>query len=417
MASDASWPEPHADRLGQDGSDLGLARRYRWVLFMIGLPLLVLVGALAANEYHYQRAQILADMEQTSTTHALALDAIAQSAGDHVRMQEWTADYFTDGRERPSRLRPNLTARAAAEEFDGLVLKGVPAEQRSLTGTDVTLETLDGFLAQLPNKVGRFWIADDHGVVLADSSATPGKAPEGASASLPPPWTLADVAAARNQEGRPYQRASHILVARHTAHAPWTLLHLVSERDVRRMLLRHFVPYGILLLALAAAFALGLFLLQREFIDPALELVRYIQRAARDATVEEPQLPPLWTTCAKVVSRTFAAHREARRELKESETFKSAIIDNAILAVITIDVDGRIVEFNPAAQAIFGHRLDDAKGETWPTSSFRSICAQRIGAACRATATRGSCGCSADAWKCRPCEPTAPSSPSRSRSP
>ena len=108
---------------------------------------------------------------------------------------------------------------------------------------------------------------------------------------------------------------------------------MVSEREVQRMLLPHFLLYGILLIALAAAFALGLSLLQREFI-----------------------------TWARIVARTSAAHRQARQELKESEAFKSAIIDNAMLAVITIDVAGRIVEFNPAAQAIFGHRLDDAKG-------------------------------------------------------
>jgi PAS domain S-box-containing protein len=175
--------------------------------------------------------------------------------------------------------------------------------------------------------------------------------------------TLADIEAAHQKGGQPLAKAGYTLIARTTAHAPWTLLYVVSDSEVGALLLPHFLPYAILLLALAATLPIALFVLQRELISPALQLVRYIQRVSRDPAAQEPELPRLWTTWVKVVSRTFAANRAAHQKLKESEAFKAAIVDNAILAVVTIDTSGCIVEFNPAAEAIFGHRLAEARGK------------------------------------------------------
>jgi PAS domain S-box-containing protein len=49
-------------------------------------------------------------------------------------------------------------------------------------------------------------------------------------------------------------------------------------------------------------------------------------------------------------------YREANRKLRESEAFKTSIVDSALLGVITIDEAGNIVEFNPAAVAMFGRQ-------------------------------------------------------------
>jgi PAS domain S-box-containing protein len=45
---------------------------------------------------------------------------------------------------------------------------------------------------------------------------------------------------------------------------------------------------------------------------------------------------------------------QARRALEASEEIKSSILDGALDAIVTIDRAGRIVEFNPAAERIFG---------------------------------------------------------------
>lgn len=51
-----------------------------------------------------------------------------------------------------------------------------------------------------------------------------------------------------------------------------------------------------------------------------------------------------------------------QERLRASETRKSAILDAALDAVITVDSQGLVIEFNSAASAIFGYRREDAIG-------------------------------------------------------
>jgi two-component system, cell cycle sensor histidine kinase and response regulator CckA len=66
-----------------------------------------------------------------------------------------------------------------------------------------------------------------------------------------------------------------------------------------------------------------------------------------------------------VVDRVLleAEHRRVQREgaaaLLESEARKTSILDSALDAVITIDQDGRIIDFNDAAVAMFGYARED----------------------------------------------------------
>ena len=50
------------------------------------------------------------------------------------------------------------------------------------------------------------------------------------------------------------------------------------------------------------------------------------------------------------------------QQLQESEALKSAIVDHALAALITSDDQGRIVEFNPSAEAMFQRRRGDVLG-------------------------------------------------------
>ncbi len=43
-------------------------------------------------------------------------------------------------------------------------------------------------------------------------------------------------------------------------------------------------------------------------------------------------------------------------QLQEAEALKSAIFDHALAAMVSSDAQGRVAEFNPAAEAMFGHR-------------------------------------------------------------
>jgi len=52
------------------------------------------------------------------------------------------------------------------------------------------------------------------------------------------------------------------------------------------------------------------------------------------------------------------------RALRESEAQKSAILQSALDAIITMDQEGRIVDFNPAAEALLHYRRKQVQGRT-----------------------------------------------------
>jgi PAS domain S-box-containing protein len=62
------------------------------------------------------------------------------------------------------------------------------------------------------------------------------------------------------------------------------------------------------------------------------------------------------------ISTDITERKRAEEALRRSEEGTRAIIDAALDAIIAMDHEGRIVEFNPAAERIFGHRSADVMG-------------------------------------------------------
>ena len=67
-------------------------------------------------------------------------------------------------------------------------------------------------------------------------------------------------------------------------------------------------------------------------------------------------------TAASVIARDVTARKRAEQALRESEARKGAILDAALDCIITMDHEGRILEFNPAAEEVFGYSRDEAIG-------------------------------------------------------
>jgi len=67
----------------------------------------------------------------------------------------------------------------------------------------------------------------------------------------------------------------------------------------------------------------------------------------------------------EIAERGLAGDRLRReeQELKRSEARKAAILDSALDCIVTIDHEGCITEFNPAAERTFGHRRDAVVGK------------------------------------------------------
>lgn len=64
-----------------------------------------------------------------------------------------------------------------------------------------------------------------------------------------------------------------------------------------------------------------------------------------------------------LVFRDVTKERAAENELRASEALKGAIIESAIDGLITMDHEGRIVEFNPAAERMFGYSREEIIGQ------------------------------------------------------
>jgi PAS domain S-box-containing protein len=83
--------------------------------------------------------------------------------------------------------------------------------------------------------------------------------------------------------------------------------------------------------------------------------------------IREPDEPLLRTitSIGHQIGQYLERHR-ATEALRESELRKSAILETALDAVVTIDADSRIIEFNPAAERTFGYTRDEAIGRNMP---------------------------------------------------
>ena len=78
----------------------------------------------------------------------------------------------------------------------------------------------------------------------------------------------------------------------------------------------------------------------------------------------------LWLIgCAGIIYAAWRLHRQEQKRsgmiatLMESEARKGAFLDTSLDAVISIGADGRIIDFNPAAEQIFGYRKDEVIGK------------------------------------------------------
>jgi PAS domain S-box-containing protein len=63
------------------------------------------------------------------------------------------------------------------------------------------------------------------------------------------------------------------------------------------------------------------------------------------------------------IGRNITARKQAEQALRESEARKSAMFETALDCIVSIDHEGRVVEFNPAAERTFGYRRAEALGE------------------------------------------------------
>jgi diguanylate cyclase (GGDEF)-like protein/PAS domain S-box-containing protein len=64
----------------------------------------------------------------------------------------------------------------------------------------------------------------------------------------------------------------------------------------------------------------------------------------------------------RIALTSITERKQAEAALQESEARKSAIVQTSLDCVVTIDHEGKILEFNPAAERVFGHQRAEVLG-------------------------------------------------------
>ena len=208
--------------------------------------------------------------------------------------------------------------------------------------------------------VGRFWVLDSDGQVVLDYVARD-HPPTGVMAAAPLTFPQDRIAAALAAP-LALEIGPALVSARSSALAPWIALYASDGADVRRRIVGDMWPYfagSVLLLALFLGIASFIW---QHFGEPSLRLVDFLRRQAADPAAGEPKVPNEWRPWLHLTRDTFAAWREAAAREQKTEALKSAIVDHALAAVVTTDEQGRIVEFNPAAQRMFSRSREEMIG-------------------------------------------------------
>jgi len=126
----------------------------------------------------------------------------------------------------------------------------------------------------------------------------------------------------------------------------------------------------ILALTLVAVFTLVIFLVSQHISGVLRRIARFSQRALGFGQTVAPhgnQLILLEDWIRDFIRTVLAARNEMRArhesELRDTNALRSSILEASLDSIITVDGSGRIIEFNPTAERIFGYGRDETLGK------------------------------------------------------
>lgn len=91
------------------------------------------------------------------------------------------------------------------------------------------------------------------------------------------------------------------------------------------------------------------------------EVLGVVEFFAREIREPDQQLLDMMATVGSRIGQ-FIERTEAEEAARESQARTAAILESALDCIISMDHRGRIIEWNPAAERVFGHRRDEAMG-------------------------------------------------------
>ena len=238
---------------------------------------------------------------------------------------------------------------------------------------DFRLEALQRIARSWQQPGTHVWVADSALRLLADATQAlrppPGQGLADTKVALPLaqrlPWTPTadELTALKAPKGALLRGDDWVLISAGRPGSPWLYVQAVPLQSLRVQVLPTLLPNALLGLTLLLVFVAGQWLFARWFVTPALRVLGYLRARSTDPQAEVPQLGERWTGWVDAVTDTFETQRVLQQRERASEAFKSAMVDHAPLAIVTSDGLGRTVDFNPAAETLFGVPRAEALGQ------------------------------------------------------
>ncbi len=295
------------------------------------------------------------------------LRALRARAEGHIAQPHWGEPYV-------GQLNGELVQSHAAQVWRSGVYLGE-------VSVDVRLDAMQQHARGWQAPGSLVWVASKGGFVMADTGSpltvpvgtgladTPVRVP--LASRLPGGVTAVDLQLLLGQAGADgsaglHEAAGWALVAAQRNGSPWLYVEATPLRQLRLAVLPTLLPNALLALALLMVFVAGQWLISRWFVTPALAVLAYMRQLSVDAAVPAPTLGPRWRGWVDAITETFADQRALQRRERGHEAFKSAMVDNAPVAIVTQDETGRVVEFNPAAEHLLGLSRAQAVGLVLP---------------------------------------------------
>lgn len=254
-----------------------------------------------------------------------------------------------------------LDGRLVMSHGAAVVVDGV---LRGEVSVDIPLAELQQRIDRWKSGDTRSWVIDRRLNVLADTRQplqAPAREGQGDARMhvpladrLPAGLTAADLDRSFFEPDAVSRGDGWVLVAAVRIGSPWTYVLAVPEPALRAGVLPTLVPNALLGAALLLTFVVGQWVLARSFVRPSIDVLDYLRRLSLDPAAPPPALSRRWRGWIDAVTDTFSTQRALQARERQTEALKAAIIDHAINGIVSTDAEGRIVEFNPAAQAMFG---------------------------------------------------------------
>jgi phosphoserine phosphatase RsbU/P len=272
---------------------------------------------------------------------------------------------------------------------------------------DLTLGWLNQFVRTWPPGLGRMFIVNDHGQLLADPLLVHNGAQQVRPANDAFPGALrGDVQnLLKASDGRLTTRDDYYVQAVAIEHAPFRLVLVLPRWNLQRVALETGVPSVlVLVLSLTLMLMIASRMTYRDAIMPAQKLVRYIQDEDRGSVKSIPDIPQAWRPWFLTIQNVFNAHTQLvsiQQELDVARRMQQSIVptrfpsrpDLQMFArmIPAREVGGDFYDYFWLSDQKVGVVIADVSGKGVPAALFMAVARTLLRAIAPSASSPGAC--------------------------